>query len=186
MTFVASLCLLLLFVLWVWCVSALILVFLTCFSGKNIAIVLMKLWWFCKNVLRGKLWEVRKRGSLGDQIRSLLACHFLKDFFVTYYSWRNLVPVPDPASGTKTAPPPNPIEYPPAGFKTDIRNVTQIGPPDEFNFWSPGRAQSTIFSKENAHFLKKSCFLDTSKSKIKLSGGTKKWTQKGARVQARL
>ena len=158
MTFVASLYLLVLFVLWVWCVSALILVFLTCFSGKNIAIILMKLWWVCKRVLLEKLWEVRKRGPLRDQIRSLLACHFLKHFFVTYYSWWYLVLVPDSARGPKTAPPPNPIEYPPAGFKTDIRNVTQIGPPDELNFWSPGRASSTIFSKENAHFLKKSCF----------------------------
>ena len=88
MTFVASLCLLVLFVLWVWCVSALILVFVTCFSGRNISIVLMKLWWFCKRVLRGKLWEVRRRGSLRDQIRSRLAFHFFNDFFVTYCSWR--------------------------------------------------------------------------------------------------
>ena len=40
----------------------------------------------------------------------------------------------------KRPPPRNPKEYPPAGFKTDMQNVTQIGPAGEPNFWSPGRA----------------------------------------------
>ena len=78
------------------------------FSGKNIWIVLMKLWWFCKRGLREKPWEVRKRGRLGNQIRPRLAFQFLNDFFVTYCSWRELGSFPLYPGGTRTGPPPVP------------------------------------------------------------------------------
>ena len=69
---------------------------------------------------------------------------------------------------------PGPTKHTPAQPKTDLQNVTQTGPADEPNFWSPGRAQSTIFSKKNAQFFKKT----PSFGHIQIQNQVLRWVQK--------
>ena len=74
---------------------------------------------------------------------------------------------------------PGPTKHTPAQPKTDLQNVTQTGPADEPNFWSPGRAQSTIFSKKNCTIFQKNSFFWThpdpkSRSPVGPKNGPKK------------
>ena len=158
-------------------VSASMLLFVALLCHETWCVALIKLWWLCHRVSYRKPGGVQKRAPMGGQIQALPGTSVSKKLFVTYYSWRCRNVVLDPRQVTENGPAPGP-------YKTHA-STTKNWPAKRDPNWPRWRTQFLVtrarpinhfFEKKLHNFSKKLFLLDTSKSKIKFSGGSKKWT----------
>ena len=158
-------------------VSASMLLFVALLCHETWCVALIKLWWLCHRVSYRKPGGVQKRAPMGGQIQALPGTSVSKKFFVTYDSRRCRNVVLDPGNVTENGPAPGP-------YKTHA-STTKNWPPKRDPNWPRWRPQFLVtrariinhfFRKKLHNFSKKIILLDTSRSKITFSGGSKKWT----------
>ena len=90
MAFVASLCLFEIFDLWVWCVSALVLLFVPLLCHETSDVAMMKLWWFCQRLLYRKPWAVPFFSPSARRKMDMIFFHFLDQNPVTHCLLREI------------------------------------------------------------------------------------------------